>query len=86
MVVNSMLLYGIIIKHQRFFFPYFCHAPVIIIVAVSAVIYFLCLPDYRINALFVSMFIFGEVKFLYAAVSYYKQLSETHSLEEGGSK
>lgn len=82
MVINAMLLYGIVKNRKRFFYPYFGHTSVTILCATAVVIYFLCLPEERINAFFVFGFVFAEVQFLYATVSYYKlQLSQNHLIQ-----
>lgn len=75
LLVNSILIIGIVKHKKRCFFPYFGFTAALIILLCFATIYFLCVPKLRIYAL-VGLVAVGEAQFLYATVSYYKQIGE----------
>lgn len=72
----STLIYGIVKRKTRLFFPYFVVASVIIPVGIGYGIYVLTLtlPGKVTYALIGICYGAVEVLFLYAAVSYYKQV------------
>lgn len=70
-LINSILLYGLIKEKTVLMFPYFVFVTAMITMSLCCGIYLLVCNE-KLSALITVLFAFGESKFLYAVVSYYK--------------